>query len=84
VRTTIICCDRCRREITGPMSTLAVSGTLADTIERIDLCQSCSRSLLDFIRAAHTPRGEAVAPEADGSHGPTRQRTSEAPRPPPG
>jgi hypothetical protein len=84
MRVVTISCDRCGARIDGPMSTLAVSGTLADTVERIDVCEPCGRALAEFIRTVHTPRGEALAPEADGSHGPARQRPGEAHRPPAG
>jgi hypothetical protein len=84
MRTTVVHCDRCKARIDGPMSTLTVAGTLADTIERMDLCQTRGARLLEFIRAAYTTRGEALAPPADGSHRLARRRASEAPRPPAG
>jgi hypothetical protein len=84
MRVVTVSCDRCGTVITGAMSTLAVTGELAGTIERVDVCEPCGRSLLDFIRAAHTPRGEALAPSADGSHDPARRRDSGAYRPIPG
>jgi hypothetical protein len=75
MRVVIVTCDRCGSTITGPMSTLAVAGELAGTIERVDLCQPCGRALVDWLRAAHTPRGEALAPPADGSRpGPATPR----------
>jgi hypothetical protein len=77
----VVTCDRCRREIDGPMSTLIVNGTLAATIERVDVCEPCGARLLEWLRAAHTPRGEALAPQADGSHDPARRRPGEAHRP---
>jgi hypothetical protein len=72
-RRTVVTCDRCRREIDGSMSTLIVNGTLADTVDRIDVCEPCGRALVGWLRAACTPRGEAPAPSADGSHRPARE-----------
>jgi hypothetical protein len=60
------------------MSTLAVAGELADTLPRIDLCEPCGRALVEWLRIACTPRGEALATEADGSHGPAQRRPGEA------
>jgi hypothetical protein len=84
MRTTTVTCDRCGATITGAMSTLIVNGTLAATIERIDVCEPCGARLLEWLRAACMPRGEALAPEADGSHQPAQQRAGEASRAIPG
>jgi hypothetical protein len=82
MRTTVVHCDRCKARIDGPMSTLAVAGELAGTIERIDVCEPCGVRLLEWLRAADTPRREPHEPPADGSHDPARRRPGEAPRPP--
>jgi hypothetical protein len=55
MRVVTMTCDRCGARIGGPMSTLAVSGTLADTIERIDLCGPYSARLLEWLRALSAP-----------------------------
>jgi hypothetical protein len=81
VRTTIIHCDRCQARIDGPMSTLAVAGEMAEALPRIDLCGPCGRAMVEWLRAAYTPRGEPHEPPADGSHDPARRRLGEAPRP---
>jgi hypothetical protein len=46
-----ITCDRCGSTITGAMSTMVVAGELADTVERIDLCQPCSTRLMEWLRS---------------------------------
>jgi hypothetical protein len=33
------------------MCTLAVAGVLADTIDRIDLCEPCGRALVEWLRS---------------------------------
>jgi hypothetical protein len=55
VRTTTVHCDRCKARIDGPMSTLETAGELADTLPRIDLCSSCGRALVEFLRAVAAP-----------------------------
>jgi hypothetical protein len=53
MRTTILHCDRCRREITDQPGVIEfrATGAFLPALDRVDLCSECAARLLEWLRS---------------------------------
>lgn len=61
MRATRITCDRCRRPVGDDGSLVRASGAIRASCGEVDLCASCGRDLIAWLREAAVPADDCAA-----------------------